>query len=204
MHVPQRSAPGSAGASGRGERDVGQDLAEDDVRAEARHDQEPVLSEEAETGARRDLPLEERRRVDADAEMRALGGERAQILDDGLEVPAHDAVVVLASRELRHVACSATLHGTRHRNDRSRVGQDRVEARARRGVALEVRHLSVKPLPEPRAESLERERPRSREDAGGGEAVGERRVDRRSREAGGIVGKRGWRLARSARERRAA
>ena len=188
------------GRGGRGERGVGQDLAEDHVRAEARHDQEPVLAEEAEAGARRDLAFEKRRRVDAHAEMRAPGRERAEILDDGLEVPAHDAVVVLASRELRHVAGPVAGYRARHREDRSRVGQDRVEARAGRGVALEVRHLCVKPLFEPRAVSLERERLRSREHAGGCEAVGARRIDRGPREAGGIVGKRRRRLARSARK----
>ena len=168
---------------------VRQDLAEDDVRAVAWDDEESVLPDETEAGASRDFPFEERRGVDTDAETGAFRSERSQILDDGLQMPPHDSVVVLASGELRHVSRSAAGNRARHGEDGFREGQDGVEAQARRGMALEIRHLSVKSLVEPLPVPLERDRRGSGEDSGSGESVGARRIDRGPGEAGGVVGK---------------
>src|ERR1019366_9775654 len=99
--------------------------------------------------ARGELAPEERRRVYADAEMSARGREGAQILDDGLQVAAHHMVVVLASRVFRHVSRAARRNRACDGDDRPREGKDRVEARALLFIALEIGHLSVKPLCEP-------------------------------------------------------
>ncbi len=202
MHDPQRSSPPANGSGGRRQRDVREDLSEDDLRAHARHDEHPVLADEAEPGPDGDLALEKRRRVDADAEMGPLRRERPEVLDDRLEVPPDDPVVVLAPGVRGDVAAPRPARRARRRGPTSRTGGSSRSASARPRRA--------RGRPSPRAVPPRARRgtgPRSGvclagQDARRDEAARARRVDRRAGERGRIGGFGGRRTARGARHGR--
>ena len=200
VHEPQRSAPGSAGAA------VGASATS--VRISPRTTCEPRPG----TIRRPFFPMNPRPARAASSRSRRGAvstqtrkweprrRERPDVLDDRLQVPADDAVVVLSARVLRHVPGAAARDRARDGEDRPREREDRVESHAGRGIALEIRHFPVEPLLEPRAVALERDRPGGREDAGGREAARARRRDRGPGEARGVVRERAGEAGAGTRE----
>src|SRR6059058_2525395 len=143
------------------EREVGQELGEEEVRAGRAVEEERVLADPAETGARRPFPLEHRPRVDVRAE--AGGGKDvAEPLDQPLEQRAYPVLIVHAEGVRGDASAQlgppvARWHGRGairigERHDAARPGKRRARVYALCRAPREVAHLTRAAVREPALE----------------------------------------------------
>ncbi len=160
LHVPQCDVDGGRG----GQRQVGVDLAEEEVRARVTRQEQRVLAAPAEARLGRERDFEHRRAVGEDA-ITERPDFRRDAVDETREAGAQHLVVVAPERIPRDVGarrigerrlCVRTAGPVVHprRDDAKRAGHELGGTRARGAVARHVRHVAVTAGGEPALQML--------------------------------------------------